>query len=36
MRAVPRLTIGLPVYNGEKYLAESLDYCSARATKILS
>jgi glycosyltransferase involved in cell wall biosynthesis len=25
MRDVPRLTIGLPVYNGEKYLAESLD-----------
>jgi glycosyltransferase involved in cell wall biosynthesis len=25
MRAAPRLTIGLPVYNGEKYLAESLD-----------
>jgi glycosyltransferase involved in cell wall biosynthesis len=25
MNAVPRLTIGLPVYNGEKYLAESLD-----------
>lgn len=23
--AVPRLSIGLPVYNGEKYLAESLD-----------
>jgi glycosyltransferase involved in cell wall biosynthesis len=25
MSTVPRLTIGLPVYNGEKYLAESLD-----------
>jgi glycosyltransferase involved in cell wall biosynthesis len=25
MRAVPRLSIGLPVYNGEKYLAESID-----------
>ena len=25
MRAAPRLSIGLPVYNGEKYLAESLD-----------
>ncbi len=25
MNAVPRLSIGLPVYNGEKYLAESLD-----------
>jgi glycosyltransferase involved in cell wall biosynthesis len=25
MRAVPRLSIGLPVYNGEKYLAGSLD-----------
>jgi glycosyltransferase involved in cell wall biosynthesis len=25
MTAVPRLSIGLPVYNGEKYLAESLD-----------
>lgn len=25
MRAGPRLSIGLPVYNGEKYLAESLD-----------
>ncbi|WP_427894875.1 glycosyltransferase family 2 protein [Kribbella sp. GL6] len=25
MNAVPRLTVGLPVYNGEKYLAESLD-----------
>lgn len=25
MAAVPRLTIGLPVYNGENYLAESLD-----------
>ncbi|MFG3053281.1 glycosyltransferase family 2 protein [Kitasatospora sp. NPDC048239] len=25
MTAVPRLTIGLPVYNGEEYLAESLD-----------
>lgn len=25
MRAVPRLTIGLPVFNGEQYLAESLD-----------
>ena len=24
MRAAPRLSIGLPVYNGEKYLAESL------------
>src|SRR5215470_10607997 len=25
MNAVPRLSIGLPVYNGESYLAESLD-----------
>ena len=25
MSAVPRLTVGLPVYNGESYLAESLD-----------
>jgi glycosyltransferase involved in cell wall biosynthesis len=25
LRAVPRLTIGLPVYNGENFLAESLD-----------
>ena len=25
MKAVPRLSIGLPVYNGEQYLAESLD-----------
>jgi len=25
MNAVPRLSIGLPVYNGETYLAESLD-----------
>jgi glycosyltransferase involved in cell wall biosynthesis len=25
MRAAPRLSVGLPVYNGEKYLAESLD-----------
>jgi len=25
MNAVPRLSIGLPVYNGEKYLAEALD-----------
>jgi hypothetical protein len=25
MRAAPRLSIGLPVYNGEKYLTESLD-----------
>jgi glycosyltransferase involved in cell wall biosynthesis len=25
MNAVPRLSIGLPVYNGEQYLAESLD-----------
>ena len=25
MTAVPRLSIGLPVYNGERYLAESLD-----------
>ena len=23
--AVPRLSIGLPVYNGEKFVAESLD-----------
>ena len=23
--AVPRLTLGLPVYNGERFLAESLD-----------
>jgi glycosyltransferase involved in cell wall biosynthesis len=25
MNAIPRLTVGLPVYNGEKYLGESLD-----------
>ena len=25
MRTAPRLNIGLPVYNGERYLAESLD-----------
>ena len=25
MNAVPRLSIGLPVYNGANYLAESLD-----------
>jgi len=25
MNAVPQLSIGLPVYNGENYLAESLD-----------
>lgn len=25
MNSVPRLSIGLPVYNGERYLAESLD-----------
>ena len=25
MNAVPRLSIGLPVYNGENYLAESLE-----------
>ena len=25
MRAAPRLSIGLPVYNGERYLGESLD-----------
>jgi len=25
LKAAPRLSIGLPVYNGEKYLAESLD-----------
>jgi len=25
MNAVPRLSVGLPVYNGEKFLAESLD-----------
>jgi glycosyltransferase involved in cell wall biosynthesis len=25
MKALPRLSIGLPVYNGENYLAESLD-----------
>ena len=25
MTAVPRLTVGLPVYNGERFLAESLD-----------
>lgn len=25
MNKVPRLSIGLPVYNGEEYLAESLD-----------
>jgi glycosyltransferase involved in cell wall biosynthesis len=31
MNAVPRLTIGLPVYNGEKYLAESLDALLAQS-----
>ena len=25
MKAIPRLTVGLPVYNGERYLAESID-----------
>ena len=25
MSAAPRLTVGLPVYNGENFLAESLD-----------
>jgi glycosyltransferase involved in cell wall biosynthesis len=25
MKAAPRLSVGLPVYNGEKYVAESLD-----------
>src|SRR5882762_8329729 len=25
MTGVPRLSLGLPVYNGEEYLAESLD-----------
>ena len=25
MNAVPRLSVGLPVYNGENYLAESLE-----------
>ena len=25
MNAAPRLTVGLPVYNGEKYIAESID-----------
>ena len=25
MNAVPRLTVGLPVYNGERYLAESIE-----------
>ncbi len=25
MSTSPRLTIGLPVYNGEKYVAESLE-----------
>ena len=25
MNAIPRLSIGLPVYNGENYLAESID-----------
>ena len=25
MNAAPRLTVGLPVYNGDKYIAESLD-----------
>ena len=25
MNTIPRLTIGLPVYNGEKYLGESLE-----------
>jgi len=25
MTATPRLTIGLPVYNGEKYLGEAID-----------
>lgn len=25
MNAVPRLSIGLPVYNGERYLAKSIN-----------
>ena len=25
MNAAPRLTVGLPVYNGENYIAESID-----------
>ena len=28
--AVPRLTLGLPTYNGEPFLAESLDASSRR------
>jgi hypothetical protein len=35
MRA-PRLTIGLPVYNGEHYLAESIDASLARPSKTSS
>jgi len=31
MSAVPRLSIGLPVYNGEEYLAESLDALLAQS-----
>jgi glycosyltransferase involved in cell wall biosynthesis len=31
MNAAPRLTVGLPVYNGEKYLAESLDALLAQS-----
>lgn len=31
MNAVPRLSVGLPVYNGENYLAESLDALLAQS-----
>lgn len=31
MNAAPRLTIGLPVYNGEEYLAEALDALLAQS-----
>jgi len=32
MTRVPRLSIGLPGYNWEKYLSEALEACSAKAT----
>ncbi|MGH3824498.1 MAG: glycosyltransferase family 2 protein [Pseudonocardiaceae bacterium] len=31
MRAVPRLSVGLPVYNGQNYLSESLDALLAQS-----
>ena len=34
MTSVPRLSIGLPTYNGENFLAESLELCLGRVTKI--